>query len=226
MPFIFCTSDTLTCGARLILEGLFFPLLSHFSHVQLCVTPWTIARQAPLSMGSSREEYWSGLPCPPPGDLTNPGAEPSSLLSPVLADRLPVRGHKWPGWPWRDCPSQVQITARDGKYLTLEHIFQTQTNQFRTQLLYWAVILSHSPPSLIHPRARYQRTRDSPPAAEPWNDSNQPVLSWLALSCLFLPKETTAKAPASVPSPPLPWDWLVLLQVAHTSMASPSSREL
>ena len=40
-------------------------LLSHFSHVRLFVTPWTVARQAPLSMGFSRQEYWSGLPCPP-----------------------------------------------------------------------------------------------------------------------------------------------------------------
>ena len=46
------------------------PMLSHFSHVQLFATPWAAARQAPLSMGFSREEYWSGLPRPPPpGDL-------------------------------------------------------------------------------------------------------------------------------------------------------------
>ena len=41
-------------------------------------TPWTVAHQAPLSMGFSRQEYWSGLPCPPPGDLPNPGIEPRS----------------------------------------------------------------------------------------------------------------------------------------------------
>ena len=44
-------------------------MLSHFSCVQLCATLWTAAHQAPLSMGFSRQEYWSGLPCPPPGDL-------------------------------------------------------------------------------------------------------------------------------------------------------------
>ena len=49
-----------------------------FSHVWLCVTPWTVACQAPLSMGFSSQEYWSGLPCPPPGDLPNPGMEPGS----------------------------------------------------------------------------------------------------------------------------------------------------
>ena len=42
--------------------------------------PWTIARQAPLSMGFSTQEYWSGLPCPPPGNLPDPGIEPVSLL--------------------------------------------------------------------------------------------------------------------------------------------------
>ena len=52
------------------------------------VTPWTVAHQAPLSMGFSRQEYWSGLPCPPPGDLPNPGIEPASLMSPALAGRF------------------------------------------------------------------------------------------------------------------------------------------
>ena len=49
------------------------------SHVQLFATPWTIARQAPLSMGFSRQECWSGLPLPSPGDPPDPGIEPASL---------------------------------------------------------------------------------------------------------------------------------------------------
>ena len=52
-------------------------VLSHFSRVQLFVTLWTVAMG--LSMGFSRQEYWSGLPCPPPGDLPDPGIEPGSL---------------------------------------------------------------------------------------------------------------------------------------------------
>ena len=48
------------------------------------VAPWTVACQAPLSTGCSRQEYWSGLPCPPPGDLPDPGMEPESLMSPVV----------------------------------------------------------------------------------------------------------------------------------------------
>ena len=50
-----------------------------FSHAQLFGTPWTVAYQASLSMGFSRQEYWSGLPFPPPGDLPNPGIESRSL---------------------------------------------------------------------------------------------------------------------------------------------------
>ena len=53
------------------------------SHVQLFVTLWTVACQAPLSMGFSRQEYWNGLPFPSPGDLPDPGIEP---MSPALAD--------------------------------------------------------------------------------------------------------------------------------------------
>ena len=49
-----------------------------FNHVQLFVTQWTVACQAPLSMGFPRLEYWSGLPFPSPGDLPNPGIEPRS----------------------------------------------------------------------------------------------------------------------------------------------------
>ena len=56
-----------------------------FSCVKLFVTLWTAARQAPLSMGFSRQEFWSRLPCPPPGDLPNPGNKPTSLTSPALA---------------------------------------------------------------------------------------------------------------------------------------------
>ena len=54
-------------------------MLSHFSCVQLFVTPWTVALQAPLPMGFSRQEYWNGLPCPTPGDLSDPGIKPISL---------------------------------------------------------------------------------------------------------------------------------------------------
>ena len=61
-------------------------LINHLklSHVPVFATLWTVARQAPLPMRLSRQEYWSGLPCPPPGDLPKPGIETQSLKSPVL----------------------------------------------------------------------------------------------------------------------------------------------
>ena len=55
------------------------------SHVQLFVTPWTVAHQAPLSMGYSRPEHWSGLPFPSPVNLPDLGLEPVSLTSPAVA---------------------------------------------------------------------------------------------------------------------------------------------
>ena len=65
-------------------------------------TPWTVARQAPLSMGFSRQEYWSGLPFPSPGDLPNPGIEPVSPAWQV--DSLPLT-HQ--GRPFLEGPYSV-----------------------------------------------------------------------------------------------------------------------
>ena len=59
------------------------------------VTLWTIVHKAPLSMGFSRQEYWSGLPLPPPGDLPDPGIEPMSFISPALAGRFFTTNTTW-----------------------------------------------------------------------------------------------------------------------------------
>ena len=66
-------------------------MFSHFSRVQLFATLWTVARQVPHSMEFSRQEYWSGLPFPPPGDIPSPGIEHMSLVSPALADNSLLR---------------------------------------------------------------------------------------------------------------------------------------
>ena len=63
-------------------------VLSRFSHVRLFVTLWTIPHQVPLSMGFSRQEYGSGLPCPSPGDLPNPGIKLIPFMPPALAGWL------------------------------------------------------------------------------------------------------------------------------------------
>jgi len=72
-------------------------MLSHFNCVRFFVTLWTVACQAPLSMGFSRQEYWSGLPCPPPGDLPDPGIEPTSTVAPAFqVDSLQLpKGKPW-----------------------------------------------------------------------------------------------------------------------------------
>ena len=70
-------------------------LLSHFSHVWFLVTPWTVACQAPLSMGFSRQEHWSGLPCPPRGDLPDPGIKPLSLMYPAQAGQFFTTSTTW-----------------------------------------------------------------------------------------------------------------------------------
>ena len=64
--------------------GMHAYMLSHSSCVPHFATLWTVTRQAPLSVGFSRQEYWSGLPCPPPGDLLDPRIKPVSPVSPAL----------------------------------------------------------------------------------------------------------------------------------------------
>jgi len=70
-------------------------VLSHFSCVWLCTRLLTVACQAPLSMGFSRQEYWSGFLCPPPGHLHYPGFKPASLTSPALAGRSFTTSTTW-----------------------------------------------------------------------------------------------------------------------------------
>ena len=70
-------------------------VLSRFGHVQLFATLWTVARQAPLFMGFSRQEYWNGLPCPSPEDLPDSGIKPVSLTSPALAGAFLATSTTW-----------------------------------------------------------------------------------------------------------------------------------
>ena len=75
-------------------------MLSHFRRVQLFVTLWTVACQASLFMAFLRQEWWNGLPCPPPQDLLDPGIQLKSPVFPVLeADSLPLEP---PGKPYNN----------------------------------------------------------------------------------------------------------------------------
>ena len=76
-------------------------VLNCFSRVWLFATLWTVASKAPLSIGFSKQEYWSGLRCPPSGDLPDPGIEPMFLLSPSLAEGFFITNATWEahtGW--------------------------------------------------------------------------------------------------------------------------------
>ena len=78
---------SLTC-VELACYRPFWWLVHVFSHVRLSATPWTVARQAPLSMEFSRQDYWSGLPFPTPRDLLNSGIKPTFPVSSDLAGRI------------------------------------------------------------------------------------------------------------------------------------------
>ena len=80
-------------------------MLHHFSCVWLCVTIWTVACQVPLSVDFSRQEYWSALPFPPPGDLPNPGIEPKSLMFPALAGGFLTTSTTWGLQSLVSCPA-------------------------------------------------------------------------------------------------------------------------
>ena len=78
------------------------------SCVPLFVAPWTVTHQAPLSMGFPRQEYWSGLPFPSPGNLPDPGIESTSLAPPALAGGFFITSATWEA-PWL-CMGQVNLT--------------------------------------------------------------------------------------------------------------------
>ena len=95
-------------------------LLSRFRRVRLCVTLQTLACQAPLSMGFSRQEYWSELPCPPPGALPDPGIELASLMSPALAGAFFTTSATWKAQDHHTssliCLTQVNLDAKSAVF--------------------------------------------------------------------------------------------------------------
>ena len=92
---IFDTTIIVTCLNNKGNVCMCVHVLSPFNYVRLFATLWAVAQQAPLSMGFSRQEHWSGLPCPPPGDLSDPGIKPMFLISPALAGRFFTTNATW-----------------------------------------------------------------------------------------------------------------------------------
>ena len=79
------TNPVCVCVCVCVCARALMRALSYLSHVWLFATPWTVAHRVPWSVEFSRQQYWNGLPCPPPGDLPEPGIEPAFLMSPALA---------------------------------------------------------------------------------------------------------------------------------------------
>ena len=112
-------------GAQLLYNILLVTLalvymLSHFSHVQLCATLQTVACQAPLFVGFSRQEYWSGLLCPPPGDPLDPRIEP-------MAEQ-PLTGEYWIP-PEKRYPTTKEKPWQDGRRGKIVFTIKSHTHQ-------------------------------------------------------------------------------------------------
>ena len=103
-------------------------MLSHFSHVQLFVTLWTVAHQAPLPMGFSRQEYWSGLPYPPPVDLFDPEIELTSLMSPALSGGCFTMSASW------EASNHKGMRIVDHLRCLLRNLYASQESRVRTRL--------------------------------------------------------------------------------------------
>ena len=99
------------------------------SHVRLFVTPRTVAHQVPLFMGFSRQEYWSGLPFPPPGDLPEPGIEPTSPVSPVLGDRFLTTGPQQKSSLSISVPISIYLSIYKENYNLIEPYLKLQKKE-------------------------------------------------------------------------------------------------
>ena len=102
--------------------------------------PIPVACQAPLSMGFSSREYWSGFPCPSPGDLPNPGIEPSSLVSPALADGSFATSATWEA---QSC-QWVEAVRGHQRCVLVFHMLPL-SSKYTLPLCQWACLLSPPP---------------------------------------------------------------------------------
>ena len=132
-------------------EFLIAAAAARFCRVRLFVTPWTVACQAPLSIGFSRQQYCNGLPCPPPGNFPNPGIETMSLVAPALqADSL-LLSHQ--GNPVFHVPGAEPPTKRS--YASLALALSTFLDNFCTNVRLPLETMKgkdphHCCPSLVH----------------------------------------------------------------------------
>ena len=119
------------------------------SGVWLFATPWTVAYQASLSMGFSRQEYLNGLPCPPPGDLLNPGITPESLTSPALAVgsfplEPPGKHLEVDGLDLLLERRHIGVTGRKSCIFTSLSVWKQLLNKFLFIGLHWVLVVAGS----------------------------------------------------------------------------------
>ena len=133
-------------------------MLSRFSCVQLFVTLWTVAPQAPLPIGLSREESRNGLPCPPSGNLPNPAIEPTSLMSPPLAGGFFITSTAWEAYSstgewikkmWHVYTIKYYsaiktimpfgVTRLDLKMVILNEVIQTENDKYHDITYMWGL---------------------------------------------------------------------------------------
>ena len=172
-------------------------VLSRFSHVQLFATLWTVACQAPLSMGFSRQEYWSVLPCPPPGDLPDPGIEPISLVSPALqAGSFPLSylgSHLLPIVIHKCIHTHTQIHVYTHICSSIAHWFQIFSSRYINRLISSMFFLLNlatsgiavSMETISFLRGPATAQRGSRHVDEPWTGSSSLSL-WMEGTVLFV----------------------------------------
>ena len=138
------------------------------------VTPWTVACQAPQFMGFSRQEHWSGLPCPPPGDLPNPGIEPGSPESGVLTGGLFTA--EPPGKPL----GKLGICSNNYKVVILHcnRASLLSTIDIWGQKILWNVLQDVSSPTNLYP---WDASSNPPPTG---CDNQACLQTWPEVSCL------------------------------------------
>ena len=158
--------------------------MKSLSHVRLFATPWTVAYQAPRSMGFSRQEYWSGVPFPSPGDLPNPGIEPGS---PVLqTDALPSEPL---GKPWEF--SSVQSLRRVRLFATPWTVaHQAPLSMGFSRQEHWSGLPFTSPGDLPNPGFKPASLTSN----LHWQTGSLPLSdTWEALRMAILEKRTLGK---------------------------------
>ena len=159
-------------------------MLGCFSRVQLFVTLWIVARQAPLPMGFSRQEYWSGLLCPPPGDLPEPGIKPASPVWQLDSLSLSHPGNQ--SCHLRDIVIHVLLPLPErSEFYPYETIFWARRHQH--------LLPAHFPRSVgSSPRyflwaQRQQNQPDGALSSEVWGSATgvPPISFWVSIISTF-----------------------------------------